>query len=66
MRVTINNTITELPENTSILQLIEKQDTEFYFPIVLLNERMVLSVEWGTTALKDGDAVQIHRVVEGG
>ncbi|MEN2992015.1 MAG: sulfur carrier protein ThiS [Bacteroidia bacterium] len=68
MRVQLNGEALTLPENLSILQLLERLgiSPERVGLAVAVNRRVVPRTKWGSTVLAEGDQVELVYARQGG
>jgi len=66
MIVTVNGTSRQLPEATSIADLLKELGVVTEGTAVALNGAVVPRKEHGTAMLADGDVVEVIRAVAGG
>ena len=66
MRVYVNGEARELPDPTSLAELITQLDLPAARIAVELNLAVVRRNDWVSTMLKDGDRIEIVHVVGGG
>jgi len=66
MKVTLSGKTTELPDNISIAQLLNLKNMEPGHTVVELRGEVVLSDQWDSTIIHDGDALEILSFVGGG
>lgn len=66
MLVKVNGTVSEIPDDFSIQQLIKLKNLPANGFIVDLNCMLVQHQDWETTKLKPGDEVEFIRVLGGG
>ena len=66
MLIKLNGEIKELPEGATIEALLESLSIKAQGIAVEVNREIVPRRLFGTAALKDGDAVEIVRMVGGG
>lgn len=66
MRITINGTATELPSGTTVLSLLESKGLDPATVVAELNQSIVPGEQFASTALADGDTLEIVRFVGGG
>lgn len=64
MKIILNNKEMDLPEEMTVEQFI--QENQYKRAAVWVNGGQLLSAEYGTWHLKEGDIVKILRVVAGG
>lgn len=66
MRIMINGEAKEVPETTSVAQLLESMSLEPRRLAVELNKRIVPRAQYGLTKLSDQDQLEIVTLVGGG
>ena len=66
MNIIINGNPTEQPESTTVLSLLEAKGLDPATVVVELNRAIVPGEHFETTALTDGDTLEILRLVGGG
>ena len=66
MKVAVNGTADQFPENTSIHDVVASKTLQEEIVIVLLNGEMLKKEVWADTRLQAGDKIEIVRVVGGG
>ena len=66
MRLTLNGAAVELPDGTSVAELVQSRAEEHRPVAVALNLEVVPRSAWPTTPLSDGDAVELLVAVAGG
>jgi thiamine biosynthesis protein ThiS len=66
LRVYVNGEARELSERISLAELITQLDLPAARIAVELNLAVVRRNDWGTTALQDGDRIEIVHFVGGG
>ncbi|MXZ75417.1 MAG: sulfur carrier protein ThiS [Gemmatimonadetes bacterium] len=66
MNVTVNGTSRQLPEATSIADLLKELGVATEGTAVALNGAVVPRKEHGTAMLADGDVLEVIRAVAGG
>ncbi len=68
MRLTVNGEPREVPDGTTVADLIKRQDGDPQRPgvAVAVNGTVVRRLEWPDTELSAGDKVEIVGAVQGG
>ena len=66
MRLTVNGAGAELADGTTVDQLVQARAEEHRRVAVARNGDVVPRSAWSTTALRDGDAVEVLVAVAGG
>ena len=66
MKATINGEARELPEGMTVSQLLELLGAPRSGIAVARNDEVVRRSEYHTSALRDGDAIEIIKAVAGG
>ena len=66
MRVTVNGDAVELDDGLTVADLVAARTEEHRRVAVAVNADVVPRSHWGTTALRDGDAVEVLVAVAGG
>ena len=66
MQIHVNGQTRELPENTSVLELLEQLDLKPRRVAVERNEKIVRRASFGEALLAEGDRVEIVTLVGGG
>ena len=66
MNVVINGIPRELPENSTVAQLLQELDLEGKPTAVEVNRKVVPKKELGQTRLQEGDKIEIVSFVGGG
>ncbi|MCS7162427.1 MAG: sulfur carrier protein ThiS [Bacteroidia bacterium] len=68
MRVQLNGEALTLPENLSVLQLLERLgiSPEKVGLAVAVNRRVVPRTKWGSTVLAEGDQIELVYARQGG
>jgi len=66
MKVTLSGKATDLPDNISIAKLLNLKNMEPGHTVVELRGEVVLSDQWDSTIIHDGDALEILSFVGGG
>jgi thiamine biosynthesis protein ThiS len=66
LQVYINGDSKELPETTSLAQLVEQLELAPQRIAIELNQVVVRRADWSTTTLRDGDRLEIVHFVGGG
>ena len=66
MRVTVNGELRELPEATTILQLLDQLKVRRDIVAVEVNRQIVPRARHGEQRLEEGDAVEVVTFVGGG
>lgn len=66
MQVTVNGAVDQLPEDTTISDILASRTLREEIVIVLLNGDMIAREDWGSLAVKPDDKIEIIRVVGGG
>lgn len=67
MNIIINNTKTEIPKNTSVVQLLELQGIKNTTgKAIAVNEVVIQKKEWNKYILNENDKVLIIKAVSGG
>jgi sulfur carrier protein len=66
MKVTVNGEIRELPFGTTIATLLEELGVTQLGIAVAKNDRVVRRVEYRSSTIDDGDAVEIIKAAAGG
>jgi sulfur carrier protein len=66
MRVTINGFFEEVPEQTTIAEVISRNQEFDVHMIVELNHRFIHQKDYEATVLKDGDVVELIHPAFGG
>lgn len=66
MKAAINGQERELPDGTTVAQLLELLDAPRSGIAVARNEKVVRRAEYATSELHDGDSVEIIKAVAGG
>lgn len=66
MQIKVNGEIREVPEGSSMLDLIRSLGLEERVMASALNMEIVKQEAWGTTLLKEGDTIELLDFVGGG
>ncbi len=66
MKIAINGTADQFPEDASIRDVLALKTLQEETVIVLLNGEMLRSELWAGTRLKAGDKIEIVQIVGGG
>jgi thiamine biosynthesis protein ThiS len=66
LQVYVNGDSHELPETTSLAQLVEQLELVPQRIAIELNRVVVRRADWSTTTLRDGDRLEIVHFVGGG
>ncbi len=66
MRITLNGEKREIPDNLSVLGLLELLAIQHQRVAVELNEMIVKKDRYGETAIQDGDSIEVVAFMGGG
>lgn len=66
MNLTINGTVQNLPDGTTVAQLLERLELAPIRVAVEVNEELVARRDFEAAALRDGDRMEIVTLVGGG
>lgn len=66
MRLTVNGDATELADGTTVADLVASRTEAVRRVAVAVNLDVVPRSAWGSTVLRDGDAVEVLVAVAGG
>ena len=66
MRVTINGFLEEVPEGTTIAEVIDRNQEFEVHMIVELNHRFIYQKDFATTVLNEGDNLELIHAAFGG
>ena len=66
MNVYVNGQLRELPDTTSLAELVAQLELPAARVAIELNREVVRRSEWGSTMLKDEDRIEIVHFVGGG
>ena len=68
MRVALNGLPTELPDESTVADAVEAAGagTEPRGVAVAVDGEVIRRVEWRTTSVEDGQAIEVVRAVQGG
>ena len=66
MQITLNGEKRDIPDNITILGLLEFLNIQYQRVAVELNEGIVKKDTYGKTAIKDGDALEVVSFMGGG
>ena len=66
MKATVNGIARELPDGTTVASLLERLGVTRSGIAVAKNERVVRRCEYESSAIADGDTVEIIKAVAGG
>lgn len=66
MKITVNGTVAEVPEGTSVGDLVRQRIDDRRRVAVARNGEVVPRAEWDTTQLAESDAVEVLAAVAGG
>ncbi|MES2630191.1 MAG: sulfur carrier protein ThiS [Bacteroidota bacterium] len=67
MEVFLNNSSIPLPENRSLIALLQQADlSEKKGIAVAVNNQVVPRLQWGETELKEADSITVIKATQGG
>lgn len=66
MKITLNGQATEIPDGTDLLGLLALRQVASELVAIELNEAMVPRAKREGVALKDGDVVELLKMIAGG
>ena len=66
MKVTLSGKITDLPDNISIARLLVLKNIEPAHTVVELRGEVILSGQWNSTIIREGDTLEVLSFVGGG
>lgn len=66
MRIRVNGTLREVPEATTLTSLFEELKLNPSTTIVELNRSVLPKDSYGAVVLKEGDSLELVRIVGGG
>ncbi len=66
MKVTVNGKVDELPDNSSIAELLAARNLPPEIVIISLNDEVIKRDRWGTLRLNPNDSLDIVRIIGGG
>ena len=66
IQIKVNGTIDELPDNSTIRDILANRTLREDIVVVLVNGEMIKREEWGSSTLRPDDNLEIIRIVGGG
>lgn len=66
MHIFVNDETQVLPEANTLQNLVTQLDVSVDGAILVLNDDVVATADWAQTLLKEGDRVELVRMVGGG